>query len=102
MRQSKITATRGISYGGAYEASNKLIRQHKQQRKITLPYIRKVAEMTERHLRQHGIAVAFRPTNTLRTLSKPKGVTPINSQLLYGADTPDDIASAFFITTAEY
>ncbi|KER20289.1 hypothetical protein T265_15354, partial [Opisthorchis viverrini] len=44
-----------------------------EQRKITLPYIRNVA-MIARHLRQHGIAVAFKPTNMLRrALSKPKG-----------------------------
>ncbi|GAA52136.1 hypothetical protein CLF_107388 [Clonorchis sinensis] len=39
-----------------------------------MPYIRNAAEMTARHLWQHGITVAFKPENELRkTLSKPNG-----------------------------
>jgi hypothetical protein len=45
----------------------------RETRKITLPYIKNISEMTARLLKQHGITVAYKPTNTLRrTLSKPK------------------------------
>ena len=45
-----------------------------QNRRITLPYVKNISEMTARLLNQHGLTVAHKPTNTLRkALTKPKG-----------------------------
>ena len=57
-----------------------LRRQHRinnprtnENRRVSIPYIKNIAEMTARILQQYGLSVAYKPINTLRhTLSRTK------------------------------
>ena len=50
--------------------------QRVQTRRIMMPYIKQISEMTARLLRPHGVTIAHKPMGTLRQIvSKPK---PIN------------------------